>query len=161
MADGSESGEGRLGFEALDSPNTVAVAISPKSSRGNRDLSRNPFSGEAPATSFPVEFGHNNLQTCSTLHKESNATRITPIGVQTEKIRLVKVLATTNSAVSFSELCLRFPASHDVPKVRPWVLGVPRHLHFSSPVAAYSDSHCDGRKTCTKVARWRGRKWVC
>ena len=103
--------------------------------------------------SFPVEFGHQNLQACSTLHKETNATRIVSIGVRTEKLRLVKVPVTKNSAAISSELCLRFPASHDIPKVGQWVLGVSHHLHFDSPVVAYSDSHCGGRKVRSKVAR--------
>ena len=37
--DGGKSGEGRLGFEALDSLNTVSAAIFPNSSRDDRDLS--------------------------------------------------------------------------------------------------------------------------
>ena len=102
-----------------------------------------------------MEFDHNIFQSYSTLNEESNATRIASIGVRTEKLRLSKVPATTNSAVSFSELCLRFSASHDVPKVGRWVLGVPRHLHFDSPVAAYSDSRRGGRKVRSKWVRWR------
>ena len=81
--------------------------------------------GEAPAIVFLVDFGHNTLQTCSTLHKESNAIKIVSIGVRT---KLVKIWATKSSAVSFSKLFLRFPESQDVLKAGWWVLGVLRHL---------------------------------
>ena len=101
-----------------------------------------------------MEFGHNILQTCSALHKESNAIRIVLIGVQTKKLRLVKFSATKNSAVVFFELCLRFSASQGVAKVGRWVLSVPRHLYFDSATAAHTDSHCGARKVCSKVALW-------
>ena len=39
-ASGGGFDEGGLGFEALDSPNTVAVAVFPNSSRDDRDLSQ-------------------------------------------------------------------------------------------------------------------------
>ena len=110
---------------------------------------------------FLVEFDHHIFQPCSTLHKESNATRIASIGVRTEKLRLVKVPVTKISAMVFSELCLQFPASHDVPKVGRLVLGVPRHLHFDSPAVVHASSGGDGRKTCTNVARWRGFFFFC
>ena len=40
------------------------------------------------------------------------------IGVLMEKLWLIKAPMTKNSVVVFSELCVRFSAGHDIPKVR-------------------------------------------
>ena len=88
----------------------------PEMSEIKAKISKILFYVEALATAFSVEFGYNNFHPYSTLRKESNTLRITSIGVRTEKLRLIKFSVTKNSAVIFSELCLRFLTSHDIPE---------------------------------------------
>ena len=74
----------------------------PRRPRSTPEVSKSPFSGEAPATDFPATSGHDTGVCYSTLRHESNAKRIGPIGGRTTELWRLKVSGDENSAVTFS-----------------------------------------------------------